>query len=137
MTTTHHPTRLSAQRQAQPDQPRAPRTPLAIRPIPKRWRTPKWVRRIVIGIIGTTILILGGILFILPLPLGWIILPLGLVTLATEFVWARHLLKKIRAQHRVLDASINTAEQHAKTLSHTLLGPDDDRTAEHTRRKSA
>ncbi len=100
---------------------------MRIKPTP-RWRTPKWLRRILIAAIGFSILLFGIIVFILPTPLGWVVIPVGLVLLATEFVWARRLLKKIRAQHKVLDTTFGSAEKHAQAFTHTLFGPDDDST---------
>lgn len=55
----------------------------------------KKARRIVIGIIGFTVLIIGILLIILPGP-AFIVIPAGLAILATEFLWARRLLEKMR-----------------------------------------
>lgn len=54
-------------------------------------------RKLVVGVIGGTVLCLGAVLLVTPLPLGWFLVPLGLLILATEFVWARRLLKRIEA----------------------------------------
>jgi uncharacterized protein (TIGR02611 family) len=55
-----------------------------------------WARRIVVGIVGFTVLLFGIALIVLPGP-AFIVIPLGLAILATEFVWARSLLQKARA----------------------------------------
>ena len=52
-------------------------------------------RRIVIGIAGFTVLAVGIALIVLPGP-AFIVIPLGLGILATEFVWARRLLRRIK-----------------------------------------
>ena len=53
------------------------------------------VRRIIAAVLGGTILIIGVLCIILPGP-AVLIIPLGLAILATEFVWARHLLHKAK-----------------------------------------
>ncbi len=55
----------------------------------------KRIRRIIVGIIGTTVLIIGILLLVLPGP-AFLVIPLGLGILATEFVWARRLLQKVK-----------------------------------------
>jgi uncharacterized protein (TIGR02611 family) len=53
------------------------------------------VKRLIIGVIGITILLIGIALIVLPGP-AFIVIPFGLWILATEFVWARRLLKKVK-----------------------------------------
>jgi len=52
-------------------------------------------RRVVIGVIGATIVLLGILLFFLPGP-GIVVLAAGLAVLSVEFAWARHWLIKLR-----------------------------------------
>jgi len=59
--------------------------------------TLKKVRRLIIGVVGFTILLIGIALLVLPGP-AFIVIPVGLALLATEFVWARKLLKKVKGQ---------------------------------------
>lgn len=59
--------------------------------------TLKKVRRLIIGVVGFTILLIGIALIVLPGP-AFIVIPIGLGLLATEFVWARRLLKKVKEQ---------------------------------------
>ena len=59
--------------------------------------TLKKVRRLIIGVVGFTILLIGIALLVLPGP-AFIVIPIGLAILATEFVWARKLLKKVKKQ---------------------------------------
>lgn len=56
----------------------------------------KFLKRVVIAIVGFTVLLLGVVMIILPGP-AFIIIPLGLAILATEFVWAQRLLTKAKA----------------------------------------
>jgi uncharacterized protein (TIGR02611 family) len=53
------------------------------------------VYRIVVGVLGTAIIVLGLILVPLPGP-GWLIVFAGLALLATEFTWAERLLHRGR-----------------------------------------
>lgn len=52
-------------------------------------------KRIVVTIIGGTVTLIGIALIVLPGP-AFIVIPIGLSILATEFLWARRWLKKIR-----------------------------------------
>jgi tellurite resistance protein TerC len=53
------------------------------------------LRRIVVAVIGGTILLIGIALIVLPGP-AFVVIPLGLVILASEFAWARSLLRRGR-----------------------------------------
>ncbi len=55
----------------------------------------KYARRIVIAIIGSTVLLIGIVLLVTPGP-AFVVIPVGLAILATEFAWARHWLRVIR-----------------------------------------
>ena len=59
--------------------------------------TLKKVRRLIVGVVGFTILLIGIALLVLPGP-AFIVIPIGLGLLATEFVWARRLLRKVKRQ---------------------------------------
>ena len=56
-----------------------------------------FIRRIAVGVVGFTVLLIGLALVVLPGP-AVVVIPLGLAILATEFVWARSLLIKARAR---------------------------------------
>ena len=56
------------------------------------WR---FTKRIIVFVIGSTVLIFGVILIFIPGP-AIVVIPLGLAILATEFIWARMLLNKIK-----------------------------------------
>ncbi len=57
------------------------------------WRHAK---RLVILVIGTTIIVIGIVGVFLPIMPGWVFLPVGLAILGTEFVWARNLLRQVK-----------------------------------------
>jgi hypothetical protein len=65
----------------------------------RRWVTrlglanrPK-VRKLIVGVIGGTVILFGLALVILPGP-AFLVIPLGLAILATEFAWARLMIKR-------------------------------------------
>jgi uncharacterized protein (TIGR02611 family) len=60
-------------------------------------RTFKQLKRIIVAIIGFTILLVGIILLVTPGPAS-LVIPAGLAVLATEFVWAENLLKKVKSR---------------------------------------
>ena len=62
------------------------------------------VRRLIVLVIGSTILLIGLALLVLPGP-AFIVIPIGLALLATEFAWAKRLL------HRVRDAAEKGVEK--------------------------
>ena len=55
----------------------------------------KFARRVVIVVAGTTILLLGIAMIVLPGP-ALVMIPAGLAILAVEFTWARHWLRIVR-----------------------------------------
>lgn len=54
---------------------------------------PRTLRRVVVGVIGGTIVLIGIALIVLPGP-AIIVIPLGLLVLGSEFAWARRLLRR-------------------------------------------
>ena len=57
---------------------------------------PRPVRRVIVSVIGGTLLLLALIGIILPIMPGVIFLPFGLAILAVEFAWAARWLKKVK-----------------------------------------
>jgi len=55
----------------------------------------KQVKKIIIGIVGFSVLLVGVAMLVLPGP-AFIVIPAGLAILATEFVWAKKLLNKVK-----------------------------------------
>ena len=53
------------------------------------------VRKTIVAIIGGSVLLFGIILIFLPAP-SFLVIPAGLAILATEFVWARRWLIRVR-----------------------------------------
>ncbi|NMB81653.1 MAG: hypothetical protein GYA14_07515 [Ignavibacteria bacterium] len=58
-------------------------------------KTLKQLKRITIGVIGFTVLFIGLLMIVLPGP-AFIVIPVGLSILATEFIWAKKLRDKLK-----------------------------------------
>ena len=52
------------------------------------------VRRLLVFLIGVSIVLVGVVMLVTPGP-AVLVIPLGLAVLATEFVWARTLLARL------------------------------------------
>jgi len=55
----------------------------------------RFARKVAVAVIGASVLTFGIALIVLPGP-AFIVIPLGLAILATEFLWARRLLRRVR-----------------------------------------
>ncbi len=55
----------------------------------------RFAKRIVVTVIGGTVTLIGIALIVLPGP-AFIVIPIGLSILATEFLWAKRWLRKAR-----------------------------------------
>ena len=56
----------------------------------------KTIRKVVVFLVGGTVLLVGIIMIVTPGP-AFVVIPMGLGILAMEFAWARNLLKKAKA----------------------------------------
>ena len=56
----------------------------------------KYLRKLIIAIVGGTVLLIGVALIVLPGP-AFIVIPIGLAILATEFAWARRAVVRAKA----------------------------------------
>lgn len=66
--------------------------------------TYRFAKRIVIGIIGGTVLLAGVVMIVTPGP-AVVVIPIGLGILAAEFAWARRWLHSIR--RRISESTAN------------------------------
>jgi tellurite resistance protein TerC len=57
----------------------------------------KQAKRVAVAIIGFSVLLVGLAMIVLPGP-AILVIPLGLGILATEFLWARKLLNRIKGR---------------------------------------
>ena len=53
------------------------------------------LRKLIVAVIGVTLVLLGGALIVLPGP-AFIVIPVGIGILATEFAWARRAVRRAR-----------------------------------------
>jgi tellurite resistance protein TerC len=61
------------------------------------YRTYRVAKRIAIGIVGGSVLLVGVAMIILPGP-AFVVIPVGLGILSLEFAWARSWLRKVKAK---------------------------------------
>ena len=79
----------------------------------------KHAKRVIVVIVGSTVLLAGIALLVLPGP-AFVVIPAGLAILATEFVWARRLLRRIRNEAGSIGkALIGKAENSKQPSSQT------------------
>ena len=78
--------------------------------------------RITVFVVGVTLMCLGLVLLVLPGP-GWALIALGLIVLASEYVWAQKLLAPVRSR---LQAAKTKAQQpqyrnHVRVASAAMI----------------
>lgn len=66
-------------------------------------------KKIFIALVGGTVLLLGIALLVLPGP-AFVVIPLGLAILATEFLWARRIMEKVKERLRIREIKKKSAE---------------------------
>lgn len=57
----------------------------------------RWIRKVFVLILGCTVVAVGIIMIVTPGP-AMVVIPAGLAILATEFVWARIALKRLKTE---------------------------------------
>lgn len=93
----------TAEKESTPSDP-GPKGRFAISTVlPLPWAIWFWnqARKIVVFVVGCTVLALGVVMLVTPGP-GWATIFGGLVILATEFAWARWMLKVARRRAGML-----------------------------------
>ncbi|MGD9576619.1 MAG: PGPGW domain-containing protein [Syntrophorhabdus sp.] len=65
-------------------------------------KTLKQVKEFIVTVIGFSMIAIGLAMVVLPGP-AFIFIPAGLAILATEFIWARKLLQKVREKLKKKD----------------------------------
>ena len=58
-------------------------------------------KKLVVAVVGSTVLVIGIAMLVLPGP-GLLVIPAGLALLAAEFAWARRWLRQLRNGSRRL-----------------------------------
>ncbi len=75
----------------------------------------KQIKRLAIFLIGISIVLIGCILFFTPGP-AILVIPIGLAILATEFIWAKKLLKKFKEATLTISQTAKDALSKKKDL---------------------
>jgi len=100
------------------------------------------MRRAVVSLIGTGVLVGGLILLPLPIPLGVVMIPTGLIILATEVPLARRTLDVLQTRTGPFGKGVLAVERRALRLAQRILrtspGADPERldTPEHAEHAS-
>jgi uncharacterized protein (TIGR02611 family) len=76
-------------------------------------KTFRQLKRLIIAVVGFTVLAIGIMLIVTPGP-AIVVIPAGLAILSIEFAWARNLLKKMK------DKLHRGSESDSKSGDHTL-----------------
>jgi tellurite resistance protein TerC len=75
--------------------------------------TYKAARRIVIGVVGATVVLIGVVMIVTPGP-ALVFIPVGLAILSVEFAWAKHWLRRLRESISYR----NSNDLHARAEAH-------------------
>ena len=71
------------------------------------------IKRVLVLIVGWAFIVLGVLGLFLPILQGVLFLFIGLVILSGEYVWAHHLLRKIRARFPRVSHKADEATERA------------------------
>ena len=85
-----------------------------------RW-TLQMALRVIIAVIGVTVLLIGVAMLFLPGP-GTLVILGTLTLLGTEFAWAGHLLKRVRREIKTR-TGIGRDPDHDEKATRAGLGP--------------
>ncbi len=80
--------------------------------------TYKAARRVVVGMVGATVLLIGVVMLVTPGP-ALVVIPVGLAILSLEFTFARSWLRRLRESisSRSSDSLDERAEHHRDRVS--------------------
>lgn len=73
----------------------------------------KKLKRLIVAVIGITVLVIGIAMLVLPAP-AMVVIPVALGILATEFTWPRRLLHSVR--ERILRSATNCKHNNQTTI---------------------
>lgn len=86
------------------------------------------LKKIGLLVLGWTFIVLGIAGLFLPVLQGILFLVIGLLILSTEYVWAHHLLQKLRDRFPAVATQLDKAKEKARRWTHR---------SEHSREPSA
>jgi uncharacterized protein len=79
-------------------------------------------KRIAALVVGWGFIVLGIVGLFLPILQGVLFLVIGLVILSSEYVWAHHLLRKLRERFPTVSRTADEATRKATAWLHRLSG---------------
>lgn len=85
-------------------------------------------RRVVVSVVGVTVLVVGVALLVLPGP-AFVVLPIGLGILAVEFEWARRLMRRARRLYETVARTSRPPGAHEKSSTDSNRDSDSPRPA--------
>ena len=71
----------------------------------------KNARRLIILVVGITVLLIGFAMIVLPGP-AVVVIPAGLAILGTEFLWAKRMLNKMKRKAKTITGKVNSRTPH-------------------------
>jgi hypothetical protein len=86
----------------------------------------KWPRRIIVAVVGGTVLLIGVVLLFLPGP-ALVVIPVGLGILGLEFMWARRWIRKLGDK-----VGVDIEKPVRRVLGESAVPCDDDGSREST-----
>jgi len=81
-------------------------------------------KRVLILIVGWSFILLGVAGLFLPFLQGFLFLLIGLIILSSEYVWAHHLLNKLRQRFPKLGRTADHAAEKASSWMRRLFRQD-------------
>jgi uncharacterized membrane protein YbaN (DUF454 family) len=81
------------------------------------------LKRGLILLVGWSFILLGVVGLFLPVLQGILFLAIGLIILSSEYVWAHHLLHKLRTRFPAVAAAADMASEKAGAWLHRIHRP--------------
>ncbi len=89
------------------------------------WLRKNWLLdtawKVTVFVAGVSVMTLGAVLLVLPGP-GWAMIALGLIILASEYVWAQKLLHPIRKKLREAKETAQDPQNRAQVRAASAAG---------------
>ncbi len=83
----------------------------------------KHAKRLVILVVGVSVVLLGVAAVLLPVVPGFFFIPIGLAILATEFLWARKLLLRAKQAMKSVSSSMTGKPSEPAAQPSAVLPP--------------
>ena len=83
-------------------------------------------RRVIVGVIGLTVIVVGVALLVLPGP-AFVVLPIGFGILAIEFEWARRLMRRVKGLYETAMRISRPPGSEGNSIAESRRDPDESR----------